>query len=207
MQQTGFKICNKDGTEYIFKAGGDETTLPVRYSYRKFLPEVINQGEDPICVPCTISAYLNWRENLNNGTKKDYEIDYQEIFDSRTSNEEGMTFKEAFKYLRHTGVSSKLGKLKIGTYAMVRNSMLLRFAIFLNGPCMGALPMYNETDEFWNQYHDDYLKGYHAVAIVGYDEDGFLIRNSWGRDYGDKGYAYIKEEDFKKFIELWTVSD
>lgn len=207
MQQTGFKISKKNGTEYIFKAGGDETTLPVQYSYRKFLPEVINQGEDPICVPCTISAYLNWRENLNNGTKKDYEIDYQEIFDSRTSDGEGMTFKEAFRYLRHTGVSSKLGKLKIGTYAMVRSSMLLRFAILLNGPCMGALPMYNEKDEFWKQGSDDYLKGYHAVAIVGYDEDGFLIRNSWGRDYGDRGYAHIKEEDFKKFIELWTVSD
>jgi hypothetical protein len=32
----------------------------------------------------------------------------------------------------------------------------------------------------------------HAVAIVGYDATGFLIKNSWGADqWGDKGYGWV----------------
>ena len=30
----------------------------------------------------------------------------------------------------------------------------------------------------------------HAVALVGYTPDGFIIRNSWGTSWGDKGFAY-----------------
>ena len=34
-------------------------------------------------------------------------------------------------------------------------------------------------------------RGGHAVALVGYRTDGrFIIRNSWGTDWGDKGFAY-----------------
>lgn len=35
--------------------------------------------------------------------------------------------------------------------------------------------------------------GYHAMVIVGYDDASkfFLVRNSWGEKFGDKGYCYI----------------
>jgi hypothetical protein len=37
------------------------------------------------------------------------------------------------------------------------------------------------------------VRGYHAVAIVGYDDDvqAFRFINSWGDDYGDDGYGWI----------------
>jgi C1A family cysteine protease len=31
----------------------------------------------------------------------------------------------------------------------------------------------------------------HMVVIVGYDEKGWIIRNSWGPEWADKGYAHI----------------
>ena len=34
----------------------------------------------------------------------------------------------------------------------------------------------------------------HAIAIVGYTKDCFIIRNSWGTDWGDNGYAYASNE-------------
>jgi C1A family cysteine protease len=42
---------------------------------------------------------------------------------------------------------------------------------------------------------DSYLgnpRGGHAVAVVGYRADGrFIVRNSWGTDWGDHGFAYV----------------
>jgi|GEM_PF-2411470 len=41
----------------------------------------------------------------------------------------------------------------------------------------------------------------HAVAIVGYDESGFLIKNSWGTERWDKGYGWVSFEYHKMFAD------
>ena len=52
----------------------------------------------------------------------------------------------------------------------------------------------------------DYDEGGHAVAIIGYDKEGFIIRNSWGTMYGIDGYYHLKYEDFNNsFYEIWTM--
>ncbi len=33
-------------------------------------------------------------------------------------------------------------------------------------------------------------RGGHAIALVGYTADRFIVRNSWGKTWGDKGFAY-----------------
>ena len=40
--------------------------------------------------------------------------------------------------------------------------------------------------------------GGHALLVVGYDDDKniFIVRNSWGKEFGDKGYCYIPYEFF-----------
>ncbi len=41
------------------------------------------------------------------------------------------------------------------------------------------------------EYDPKTAYGGHAVALVGYDETGFIVRNSWGIDtWGDKGFGY-----------------
>lgn len=201
----GFKLSKIDGSEKIFSSTTD-SGLPKKYSYQKYLPDVLNQGDNPICVPCSLSAYLNWNENLKDGSRKDNKINYQEIYKSKTTEGDGMQIKEALGYLKHHGVSSKVGNLKINGYAMIRNAYSLKAAIIMNGPCFGALPVYNESKEFWNKETDNQqLMGYHAISIVGYDEEGFIIRNSWGKGFADKGYTKIKNENINKFIELWCV--
>lgn len=205
----GFEPSVIDGTEHVFGATGMpfSDNLPRRYSFRKFLPGVLNQGAESICVPCSISAYLNWRENLPTGSKKDNKIDYHEIYNIRTNRGEGMTFKEAFHYLRHHGVTSKSGNLQIKEYAMVKSSLQLKAAIVMNGPCVGALPVYSDRPEFWNRMPGDGFYGYHAISIVGYNDKGFVIRNSWGQGFADGGYTTIKYEEFNKLLEVWTIID
>lgn len=201
----GLELSKMDGSEHIFGAGVPMMNIPKSYSYKKFLPPVLNQGAESICVPCSLSAYLNWTKNLETGSKKDNKINYHEIYDIRTNQGEGMTFKEALHYLRHHGVSSKSGNLKINEYALVRSMPNLQMALIMNGPCVGALPVFNDKPEFWNRQAGDGFYGYHAISLVGFNNDGFIIRNSWGTGFGDNGYTVIKYGDFEKLLEIWTI--
>lgn len=194
-----------DGTEDIFNEPKN-MGLPKQFSYKKYLPEVIDQGSYPICVPCSLSAYINWDLNLKDGKENDNEIDLFDIFDSRsTEDDNGMTFKDALKYLQKQGVKTNRGVVKIGRYAKVNSLFALKYALILNGPCIGGLPVYNSAiTDFWKNYSGE-LEGLHAICIVGYTEDGFIIRNSWGESYGEDGYAFIKNEDANLFTEIWTI--
>lgn len=196
-----------DGTEWVFGAPVDEPQLPEKYSFRKFLPSVINQGELSICVPCSVSAYLNWRKNLETGEIKDNKVALMDIYEIRSNNTDGMSFKEALHYLRHNGVRSNEGILGINSYAMVKSMMSLKYALIMNGPCLGALPVYSDYCDFWNKKQGQRLMGYHAISICGYNEEGFIIRNSWGTGFCDKGYTLIPYEEFNKLLEVWTIID
>jgi C1A family cysteine protease len=39
-------------------------------------------------------------------------------------------------------------------------------------------------------YQPETARGGHAVALVGYTSSAFIVRNSWGTGWGDKGFAY-----------------
>jgi hypothetical protein len=39
-------------------------------------------------------------------------------------------------------------------------------------------------------YQPNTIRGGHAVALVGYTKDRFIVRNSWNKTWADKGFAY-----------------
>lgn len=56
--------------------------------------------------------------------------------------------------------------------------------------------------------HDiEYLQtGLHAMLVVGYNNKGFIVRNSWGEKWADKGYCIIDFDSFEKFsFDKWTL--
>lgn len=192
-----------DGSEKIFSAS-EKQRLPESYSYKENMSPVLDQGFEQICVPCTVSSYLNWRENLKDGSTKDNKVNLKQIYKSRENRGDGMTFKDALKFLHNNGVDSNAGVLKINSYGRVMSSVMLKAAIVMNGPCFGALPVYSDYCDFWVNRGQG-LQGYHAIAIVGYNENGFIIRNSWGKSFCEDGYTVIPYDEFKKLIEIWTV--
>ena len=207
MKNYGFKASEINGTEHLLELPAS-LDLPLEYSYEDVLPEVIDQGEDSICVACSVSSYLNWRENLKDGEACDIDIDLFEIYHSKTTAGDGMTYKDAFHFLRHHGVSSKNGVLKIREYVRPQNVLEMKYAILANGPCFGALPVFNDKKYFWKKESPrQRVSGYHAIALVGYTENGFIIRNSWGRSFGENGYPFLDMEDFGKLLEVWSIVD
>jgi hypothetical protein len=46
----------------------------------------------------------------------------------------------------------------------------------------------------------------HAFAIVGYDERGFLLQNSWGPGWGTRGYAILGYDDWlENAMDCWVA--
>lgn len=47
-----------------------------------------------------------------------------------------------------------------------------------------------ETDEFTTRPETFIVRGGYAVCVVGYTSDRFIVRNSWGTGWGDKGFGF-----------------
>ncbi|MBL7814577.1 MAG: C1 family peptidase [Saprospiraceae bacterium] len=61
----------------------------------------------------------------------------------------------------------------------------------------------------WNPKSDNSYRGIHAVCIIGYDDgkSAFEIMNSWGEEWGNNGFAWIKYDDFVQYCaEAYTFS-
>lgn len=64
---------------------------------------------------------------------------------------------------------------------------------------------FNINDGWYNCTNNNYIiqpgtknLGGHAVIIVGYDETGVYIQNSWGKQWGSKGFGILRWEDVLK---------
>lgn len=58
---------------------------------------------------------------------------------------------------------------------------------------------------------EERMLGGHAIVLVGYDNEKklFIFRNSWGEDWGDKGYGYLPFEyvcDSNLASDFWVVN-
>lgn len=188
----GYIKSKLDGTEHQFAS----TKLDILETFRYELPKVIDQGQRPICVPCSISSFLNWDIDLKNGDNtKDNNINVEEIFSAGNGKSNGMTFKDALKFVKT--------KYKLDSYAMIHSHIALKQAILLNGPCVGALIVRDSSrNDFWNGSE---IEGGHAISFVGWDKEGFILRNSWGTSFGNNGYTIFPYDDFNKIVELWTL--
>ncbi len=48
--------------------------------------------------------------------------------------------------------------------------------------------------------------GGHAIAIVGYSEQGFIVQNSWGTTWGNGGFALLPYEDYMLHAtDVWVA--
>ncbi len=76
------------------------------------------------------------------------------------------------------------------------------------GMMVGGTFMQNMSGkDIWQPEQDDYSMmgfGGHAMCVIGYDDrkegGAFEIMNSWGKEWGNNGIAWIKYGDFKRFV-------
>ncbi len=109
---------------------------------------------------------------------------------------------------------ARAAQLKISSYfSLGRELRSWREWLALKGPILTRLNVdttwYGATNNggMLDSYRKDTAKGGHAVAIVGYTPDRFIIRNSWGKDWGDEGFAYASDSYSRDaFTEVYGVN-
>ena len=104
---------------------------------------------------------------------------------------------------------------KIIEYRELANSgtenkkMFVKKSIANNRPVVIAMncpASFDNAKEVWNpdssDYHSDWMAG-HGITVIGYDDNkfggAFELINSWGTNWGNKGFTWMRYPDFQKF--------
>ncbi|WP_446897820.1 C1 family peptidase [Clostridium sp. LBM24168] len=99
------------------------------------------------------------------------------------------------------------GSYTIEEYRRVRDLDTLKIALAEKLPVVTGIKVYSsfESDDVANtgivlmpDITKEQLLGGHAVLSVGYDDNKnqVIMRNSWGENWGDKGYFYLDYQYF-----------
>lgn len=99
---------------------------------------------------------------------------------------------------------TKAQKYKINNYAKITTADGLKKALYELGPCYLGLPLYNFTERFYDKDIGNVTNGGHAVTAIGYNEEGFIIQNSWGERWADQGKSILPYKDFDLIWEIWV---
>lgn len=167
------------------------------YDLRATLDPIRDQGNVSKCVSVSLTDMVRYKMNLGIYKKADFPDDI--FYVTRPNEGEGMYPVDAFNYMVNTGVGGQKGEL----FAFIDNVNDAKYSIIANGPLMACLWVKSYNDDFWNGNEDI---GGHAVLFVGYNKDGFILRNSWGEEFGDKGYTTFPYNKFAKCgMEFWTL--
>tara|TARA_B110000037_G_scaffold219923_1_gene286197 strand:+ start:1180 stop:1935 length:756 start_codon:yes stop_codon:yes gene_type:complete len=230
-------ICNikksqfdKMDYEYI-GSKNNNIKIPEILDYRPELQPIRNQGKQGSCYAQCVACVKEWQEKKDYGFNQYFSPQFfynnrTNKYDENKNNDDGMNGRDVMKLMMKIGICSEesypYGKIEnknnitdevyneaknhiIKGYARVYNMDNLKKCLFNNGPCFITFPVYNFENDFWKKTGKKI--GGHAVTIIGYNKDGFIIRNSWGRKYGNDGYWLYKYSDWNSHSEIWTTID
>jgi hypothetical protein len=113
-------------------------------------------------------------------------------------------------------------KYRTSNAVLIKTIDQLKIALYIHGPCIFGVNVYGWKHAMWVPLDFSNLayglKGAHCMTFVGYNDKGFLVRNSWGVDWNKEywieqniknsgGYDLLPYDDFKYVNEIWTTTD
>ena len=104
---------------------------------------------------------------------------------------------------------------RILSYSKIRSLALMRAALASGQPVVFGMEVYAafesarvaRTGKMTMPRRGERMLGGHAVLAVGYDDAARLVivRNSWGPEWGDKGYFYLPYGYWENLVfDMWT---
>ena len=210
--------------------------IPKKVDHRSKLQRVRSQGKQGSCAAQTAAAMKEFQENISVKFDQHMSPQFIYNLRSNAP-ESGMHGRDVMDILRKYGscretvypyntaetrdqpkdqipqrVLDEAKQYKVASYARVDSLEALKESLYHNGPCYIAFPCYNHEPEFWiprTEKEKEERRGGHAVCVVGYDDGAkhFMLRNSWGADWGDDGYTYYPYDQWGAHWDCWTTVD
>lgn len=96
---------------------------------------------------------------------------------------------------------------RIDSYARCNDEKSIKHALMNYGPILASIKWYDkhEVKDGVLSFDKTSPFGYHAIMIYGWNEQGWLIQNSWGKWWGDKGHFIYPYKE--SFTEAWSFVD
>lgn len=201
--------------------------------YRPQPTKIYNQGNVGACVAFALATIKEYQERKERGVYTQYSFNF--IYGNRADTDyqgEGMYPREALKQLQKYGVckhdempgiwnypaqkklftpeiyKSALPQ-RVATYAAVNTPEEVKNAVYFNGPVLISIPVYESFERTRGDLElprgGETIRGYHAIAVIGYTKDRYIIQNSWGKNWGDGGLAYMPFN--YPISEKWAITD
>lgn len=217
-----------DTRDWIAETIHPKFVLDTSLDLKKDLQPIRDQGNQGSCAAQSGACVKEWQEkkdiNFNEYMSPQFIYNLRENFPSS-----GMYLRDLMQILqKHGSVPERdftyggsnrlvkpsdklLKKAKdyiVENYAQIKSMQGLKTALVQNGPCVIAVPVYHFGEDMWKPKEGfTEIQGGHALSIVGYNTKGFILRNSWGEDWGNSGYAIFPYEDWGLHWEVWTSID
>ena len=215
-------------TRSLTRSSRSNIKLPKKLDLRKLLNFSRNQGKRGTCAAFSACAIKEYHERLDVNYQGYLSPNSVYYYRSNKPNS-GMFLRDVMKILYQQGIAhesdfpydqieepnqipleavNRMKDYRIKEYARVSTINGLKEALYTNGPCIIAFPVYDGKPEFWRALSSDsVVSGGHAVAVVGYDDKGFILRNSWGKTWNMDGCVHYPYDEWGSEWECWTSVD
>ena len=200
---------------YIYIGKVLNKTYDLRTVYRgkcEALDHVFDQGLCPSCLAFAMASMLGARKCVSNSSYTRLPSPYR-IFDCGKKDcnnmDDGLTpgnIIEIMKYgvpdMSETppvyGWGCQEGQLKSTDLSKICGISNIKEEIFLRGPVIISEDLDNHNKKLlqfdeWDGTKMSNEKGInnHALVVIGWSESNWIVKNSWGRDWGNDGVGRI----------------
>lgn len=233
LEESGYIPSPIDDRDYTLEdVMESEVSLPEEYRTEGKV-KIMNQFIYGSCVAHALSAAMQYGEHKA-GFNITHDFSRGFIYANRKDTDyqgSGMVTREALKQLNHCGdclyetfpwndnyknVKKLLEKNKekylkealpyvITNYFRCYTEEEVKKALINQGSvivCINIYPSFGGNAKV--PAEDEKSKGGHAMCLVGWDKDGWIIANSWGKIWGNKGYCHLPYEYPIK--EWWGIT-
>ncbi|EAR83540.1 papain family cysteine protease (macronuclear) [Tetrahymena thermophila SB210] len=212
-----------------------EESIPSSWDIRTdgpgLLQPVENQGQCGSCwafsTSGAVESYYSAKKNITLNLSKQQLVDC--VYDHGGCD--GGWFNDAFKYIQSVGIvlnatyypyinkdqtePCQLSKLPKGTsfyqiqgYKKLENdTSVIKQAIMQNGAlsiAVDATYWANYKSGIFTQKEKPQIN--HAVTLIGWGSDYWLLRNSWGSSWGEQGYIKVTNTGYSGIFPQYTYS-
>jgi hypothetical protein len=194
-----------------------------------------DQGQDSSCTGFSLAHVIDFLRFREIGPNNPERVNARMLYEMAKRNDEwngsayeGSSIRGAIKGFYRNGVCTEAqnaidGKKWFLTYEMAKSARETRLgAYFRLAPDIsdyhaalndvGVIYVSAQVHSNWDKPENGKIKpggkpaGGHAFAIVGYDEKGFWVLNSWGESWGQEGIAHWDYIDWAATVmDAWVL--